>query len=135
MTTATITITINRFRALGSVFPISALMSMPATPGVIFDGESITITAPGPAQITFSLPSNQYVLLGVSFVANQDGPPELGRGEFPLITITRSNTAGSTLTVDDQNLNQAPYDYVLLVQTITDGSIGIIDPFIQYKPV
>ena len=137
MTTATITITINKFRALGSVFPISATMAMPATPGATFDGESITITAPGPAQLTFSLPSNQYVLLGVSFVANTpyNGGTDLGRGEFPLVTITRSNTAGSNLTVDDQNYNELPYDYVLLVQSVSDGSIGLIDPFIRYQPL
>jgi hypothetical protein len=75
-------------------------------------------------------------LLGVSFVANTSSSlTDLGRGEFPLVTITRSNTAGSTLTVEDQNQTEAPYDYVLLVQTVAGGSIGIIDPFIRYKPV
>lgn len=133
MLKAIITIKINHYRPLGSVFPISASMSMPPTKGIIFDGESIIITEPGPAQLTFKIPSKKFILLGVSFVANQR-KPDPGVGEFPLVTITRSAKAGSNLTVLDQNKSTIPFDYLLLVQSAADGSIGVIDPTIRYEP-
>jgi hypothetical protein len=136
MLTATITITINEYRPLGSVFPICAKMTMPKTHGINFDGESIIVNEQAPTELTFKIPSNKYVLLGISFAANQrkKGRTNLGQGEFPKISITRSFKTGSSLTVLDENETTIPFNYVLLVQSASDGSIGVIDPTIRYEP-
>ena len=136
MLKATITIKINQYRPLGSVFPISAAMTMPKTPGISFDGESIIINEKVPAELTFKIPNNKFVLLGVAFAANmrRRSGTNLGQGEFPTVTINRSSQKGSSLTVLDENKSTLPFDYVLMVQSTADGSIGVIDPFIRYQP-
>lgn len=137
-TTATINIVINQFRSLGSVFPIDATMSMPPPPipGISLNEENITITLTGQVQLTFSLSNPQYVLLGVAFSAYDPihHQTDIGTGEFPLVTITRSLSTGSTLTVLDNGTNPIRYDYMILVQNASNGSIGIIDPGIRNQP-
>ena len=136
MLKATITLKIDQYRPLGSVFPICATMTMPKTPGITLSGENIIITDSGPAQLTFRILNSKHVLLGIAFAGTgrRSGKTDLGQGEFPTVTITRSLKTGSTLTVLNQDKNDKHYDYLILVQSAADGSIGIIDPGIQYEP-
>lgn len=106
----------------------------PLTPVFSGDGESITITVPkgypGSVQLTYQLPSPKYLLLGLAFKAENGSVGEL---EFRTVTINR-DSFGSQLTVTDSCLNtfnDVTYAYVILVQEVATGNIGLIDPDVE----
>ncbi len=137
--TATFNITIHAFRPLGGVFPISASMD-PAPdnpPSITISEKNITVKGKAPAQLIFNLqnppPGPGYVLLGVAFAANQAGTT-VGMHTFPTILINRQPTSSSmTVTDQPQPVGKQQYDYVIMVQSIATGEIGIIDPSIGNK--
>lgn len=142
MLSASFTIAINMFRPLGGVFPISA--SITPAPGnpkcVTISGKNIEVCSNAPVQLTFELPNPGpgpgHVLLGVAFAANQVDPT-VGMHTFPTILINRQGPANiSTMTVTDQpqSVGKQHYGYVILVQSIATGEIGMIDPDITNKP-
>ena len=106
----------------------------PAKPVFSGDGESIVVTVPsgylGAVQLTYQLPDPKYVLLGLAF----DGPNGgVGRLEFRSVAINR-DVYGSQLTVTDACMNVCvgiDYTYVILVQEVASGNIGLIDPGIE----
>lgn len=128
---ATLTIQIDQFRPLGGVFPITATLALTAGDPTIFTlvSNELKIRSTQPTQITFSLPDPGHTLLGVAFdyVGNQ---VRLGVNEFPTVLVQRGSQ-GSSLTVTDQGQVQGPYAYLLLVQSLRTGEIGVIDPSID----
>lgn len=106
------------------------------------DGESIQITVPtgyqGAVQLTYQLPSARYTLVGIAFTQanpapNQQLTESFSRIEFPQVIIQRDVT-GSQMIVTDECLDQfnnVVFDYVILVQDIETGNIGLIDPEIE----
>lgn len=134
------TITINTFRPFGGVFPISATFTPysdnPSNIAIL--GKNITVTGADPVQLAFHLPNPVtpddlgYVLLGVAFAANS-AEITVGMHTFPEIKITRSYDTGpsgeSIMVVTDkpQGMEQH-YGYVILVQSVATGEIGMIDP-------
>ncbi len=138
--TGKFTITINKFRAMGVGFPISATMIPDAdNPKCIkIHGEDITIKGGDPVKLVFNLPNPSYdqgfVLVGIAFAAN--GPSvTVGLHTFPTVTIDRLPTL-STMTVADhpQDVGIQRYDYVMMVQNVATGEIGIIDPAVVNEP-
>ncbi len=138
MPIGTFTITINKFRPLGGAFPVSAhMVPSPNNPKCItIHGENITVKCKEPVQLIFQLPNpalNQgFVLIGVAFAANSPSVT-VGLHTFPTVLINRLPD-NSTLTVTDQPQNLGTpqrYDYVILVQSVATGEIGIIDPDIE----
>ncbi len=98
------------------------------------DGK-LTVTVPvnTEVQIDYQLPDPRYVLLGIAF--NPNGPGA-GRQEFPTVTLNRT-VAGSTMSVLDESLPASQgvdYTYVILVQQVATGFIGMIDPDIENEP-
>lgn len=133
---ATVNVAIQQFRPLGGIFPITATFALdPSTPQPPFElrGKSIIVHTMAPTSITFQLNDPNYVLLGVAFEADGTATPSSGRGQFPQITIQRSQ-GGSSLQVQDQGTTQNPYSYLLLVQQVATGEIGLIDPSIENEP-
>lgn len=133
---ATVNVAIQQFRPLGGIFPITATFALdPSTPQPLFElrGKSIIVHTMAPTSITFQLNDPNYVLLGVAFEADGTATPSSGRGQFPQITIQRS-PGGSSLQVQDQGTTQNPYSYLLLVQQVATGEIGLIDPSIENEP-
>ena len=135
------TITVNTFRPLGGVFPISAsIIPNPQNPDCIkISGKNITVTGRAAVQMIFELPNPVdadpgYVLLGVAFAANQ-ADITVGMHTFPTILINR-RPDGSSMTVTDQpqDVGKQHYGYVILIQSIATGEIGMIDPDIDNKP-
>ena len=141
MLSAQFTITINTFRPLGGVFPISASIApAPDNPKcVTIAGKNIKVCSKAAVQLVFDLPnppsSPGYVLLGVAFAANQ-ADVTVGMHTFPTILINREGTNSSTMTVTDQpqDVGKQHYGYVILIQSIATGEIGMIDPDITNTP-
>ncbi len=132
--TATLSIQVNSFRPLGSVFSINATLSLAqGDPGTFtFDGVTLTIRVPAgqPVQIVYQLPDPRYVLLGVAF---NPITGSVGRTEFPTITLNRDPN-GSQMFVTDNDLARfdgTNFDYVILAQETLTGNIGLIDPEIE----
>lgn len=138
--TDSVTINIEKFRPLGGVFPISATMVL--TPGVTqdfpitIDGTNITVEPPAgvPVQLEFRLLDPNHILLGVAFATDSTIAPA-GQTTFPDIDIQRMVSpegvpAGSRMIVIDNPQGTTPqiFNYVILVQSVTSGEIGIIDP-------
>jgi hypothetical protein len=138
MPTGTFTITINKFRPLGGAFPVSATMApAPDNPkSITIHGENISILGLDPVKLIFNLPNpaldQGFVLLGVAFAANAPAVT-VGLHTFPTVSISRLPDS-STMTIKDQPQNLGSpqrYDYVILVQSVATGEIGIIDPDIE----
>lgn len=135
MTTATLNIAITQFRPLGSVFPISYVLTQAQpVPGVRVTNGNIVISSTGPVNLIFQISGRAHVFTGVAFDTTEP-ETDVGALEFPVVTINRS--PANTLSVIDanlpQNINKA-YSYVLLVQSADSGEIGIIDPMIITEP-
>jgi hypothetical protein len=97
-------------------------------------GQSIIITIPtgytGRVQLVYQLPDPAYVLLGVAFQGPQG---DAGQMEFRDIELVR-DSYGSQLTVTDScdpDFDGEDYAYVILVQEISSGNIGLIDPDVE----
>ncbi len=117
------------------IAPPKDTSALPA-PAPVFngDGQSIVITVPkgylGSVQLTYQLPDAKYVLLGVAFRGPNGG---VGRVEFRGVGIER-DLYSSQLTVTDSCVNLCngiDFTYVILVQEVATGSIGLIDPDIE----
>jgi len=140
MITAIIKVAIKQFRPLGGVFPITNVMTLAKpTPGVRINDGTIIIRSDDPVTIVFQLTSPAYLFVGAAFDA-RSAKPDVGKTEFPLITINRSPTNGlpaNCLAVVDANNPKnvdKEYNYVLLVQNTTTAEIGIIDPAMINEP-
>ena len=146
MYTSTVLLAVEEFVPMTGVFGQSpALMAnispprdtsaLPA-PQPVFtgDGETIIVTVPnkyaGTVEITYQLPDPRYVLLGLAFKGANGG---VGRVEFRSVSIKR-DVYGSQMTVADACLdryNGVEFTYVILVQEVATGNIGLIDPGIE----
>lgn len=119
--------------------------SPPSPQPAIFSGgsgESIQITVPtgyqGSVQLTYQLPDNRYTLVGIAFTQATPAPSQQltessSRLEFPQVIIQRDLT-GSQMIVTDECLDQynnIVFDYVILVQEVESGNIGLIDPDVE----
>jgi len=133
--TVTLAVTINTFRPIGSVYPIDATFALTAGDPRIFkfDGETLLITLPTsqPVQIIYQLSDPRYVLLGIAFTPPKSGG--VGRVEFPTITLNRNPEWSQMFVVDaaHRKLSGIDYPYVVLVQEVASGAIGLIDPDIE----
>ena len=144
MPTGTFTITVNKFRPIGGAFPTSAHMTPDKDnpPCITIQGENITVKGKNPVQLIFKLPIPQlqppvpgFVLIGIAFAANSP-VVTVGMHTFPNVNIDRKPDS-STMTVTDQPQNLGTpqrYDYIIIVQSIASGEIGIIDPDIDNQP-
>lgn len=121
--------------------------SPPSPQPAIFSGgsgESIQITVPsgyqGSVQLTYQLPDNNYTFVGIAFTEATPAPQagqmlqeSTSRLEFPQVIIQR-DLASSQMIVTDECLDQfnnVVFDYVILVQHVASGNIGLIDPDIE----
>jgi len=147
MYTATVQITINQFVPMNGVITqspsIDATLSAPVNTSPqpqtkVFSGDEkqIVITVPagydGSVAITYQLPSTDYVLIGFSFVNPEGGA---GRLQFPGIEIDRDPTGGQATVICSCNSDyyNIDYSYVILVQEVATGNIGLIDPDIEVE--
>lgn len=106
----------------------------PTPPVFSGDGQSITITVPkgyqGLVQLIYQLPDPRYVLLGAAF----EGPNhDAGQLEFRDIDLNRDITGSQMVVTDscDKQFDKIDYSYVILVQEVATGNIGIIDPDVE----
>jgi hypothetical protein len=104
-------------------------------------GKSITISLPPPypclVQLFYVLADPKYVLLGVAF-KSPTNPSSVGRQDFPGIVINRNPSGGppteSVLLVEETfkgTSSPVSFNYVILVQEVASGNIGVIDPEIE----
>lgn len=132
---ATFTLSINKFRPMGGVFPISASMEPDPKnpPSITIKKKDIEVKGKDPVELIFALPDPQYALLGVAFAANSSSV-SVGMHTFPSVLINRQ-PSGTTMTVTDQPqpTGLQLYDYVILVQSVATGEIGLIDPSVRNK--
>lgn len=149
MYTATVAIAVNQFVPMNGVIgqspSIDATISPPrdtspdAPTGVFSgDGETIVVSLPkgyeGSVQLTFQLPNPSYVLLGVAFFPTPTPKGmSVGQREFRTVVINR-DPSGSQMTVTDsclKALGGINFEYVILVQDVASGGVGLIDPDIE----
>jgi len=140
MPVAKFTITINKFRPLGVAFPISAsVVPSPENPPFItIHDKNITVKGNVPVKLIFQLPNPQrdqgFVLLGVAFAANSSSIT-VGLHTFPTIIIDRfPDRSEMTIANHPQDVGVQRYDYVILVQSVATGELGIIDPALVNEP-
>ncbi|MBI3884920.1 MAG: hypothetical protein HY302_04230 [Opitutae bacterium] len=138
MYTATVLVQVVSFVPASSGGTIKALMgpptdTSPGAPTGVFSGtgKKIVVTVPagytGSVQLTLQLPDPNYCLLGVAGASANGG---VGRTEFPSVVIFR-DSYGSQLTVVDECLpefDNATFSYDILIQQVTTGQFGYIDP-------
>jgi hypothetical protein len=137
--TALLNITIAAFYPIGAIYPLGYTLALTGgDPGKFsFANNKLTVrvAAGTPVQIQYQLNDPAYVLVGIAF--KPVGAPGAGRLEFPVVTATRTPTS-STLVVQDANLANyqgIDFSYVIVVQQVATGFIGIIDPDIENDPV
>jgi hypothetical protein len=119
---------------------LSLASANPANCFRYLDGDdTLVITAPEETPkvfIYFKLQDPAHVIVGLAFEPNQSG--ELaGRREFPGISITRNQTL-TTLGVEDEYMSVtgegSSFPFVIVIQQVSTGDIGIIDPLIRNEP-
>lgn len=144
MYTAIVPLVVNQFVPIGSPGCTQATFGTPTTtppPSAQFNvalgsDNALTVTVSssyqGVVQLTFVLNSSDYILLGIAVNPNDQGASR-GRKQFPSVDINRDST-GSQITVTDSCLPGyvgVTFDYVIVVQQVSDGAIGLIDPDIE----
>lgn len=103
------------------------------------DGQSINIIVPagyqGSVQLTYQLADPRYTLVGIAFTQATSAPTQqlkesTSRLEFPQVIIQRDLTGSQMIVTDDclNQFNQVVFDYVILVQEVASGNVGLIDP-------
>ena len=137
--TATINVTIGAFYPIGAIYPLGYTLALAGGDPTVFSFQNnkLTIRVPvgTPVQIQYQLNDPAYVLIGIAF--KPCGSAGAGRLEFPVVTATR-NPLSSTLVVQDASLASyqgTDFSYVIVVQQVATGFIGIIDPDIENDPV
>lgn len=151
MYTATILITIDQFVPMNGVVAQSPSIVAQLSPprdtsasqppgGSVFagNGESIVVTLPptyvGSVLLTYQLPNPAYTLIGIAFRPTPTPKgTDVGRQEFRTVNIQR-DPFGSQMTVTDASLRALSgidFNYVILVQEVASGNIGLIDPDIE----
>ncbi|MCF3650531.1 hypothetical protein [Synoicihabitans lomoniglobus] len=87
-------------------------------------------------KITFFLEDSKYILAGLAFTPKR-GVVKAGRTIFPKIAVTRTDES-STLVVTNDYAKNGPksktFPLRILVQRVSDGAIGEIDPGIINNP-
>jgi hypothetical protein len=149
MYTATVQVTINSFAPISKSGPsIDATLSLPTNTSAPGSGGSkvfpkaqqtpqkITVCPPptyvGAVQLTFQLADPAYVLVGIAVIP-EESQGSAGRQQFRTVSINR-DPSGSQMVVTDACLplyNNVNFTYVMLVQQISSGLIGKIDPDID----
>ncbi|MCX6953211.1 MAG: hypothetical protein NTV51_13750 [Verrucomicrobia bacterium] len=147
MYTATVLLQIKKFTHMSGVYGkgryIKAVINPPTdtspppypkVPVFSGDGQSITISIPstywGGVSLTFQLPDPAYVLLGVAF--KSDGG-SVAQAEFPALSTSRDANGSQLTMLDacDDDGEEVFLDYLILVQQVSTGNIGAIDPDID----
>jgi len=135
--TAILNVTIDQFRPIGGVFPITATVKLASpVPGISVVNGDVIVKTNTPVNLLYQIASPDHIFIGAAFDANTPDV-DVGTDEFPLVTINRNanvKTPSSSLCVYDANLPEdrnKNYSYVLLVQATTTGEIGVIDPIIR----
>lgn len=151
MFTATVLLKIKKFHPMSGVYGkgkyISAVINPPqdtspppplVPPVFSGDGQSITISIPatywGGVALTFQLPDPKYVLLGVAFKSNEGS---VSQTEFPALSTSRDANGSQMTMLDscDTTQDEVFLDYLILVQQVSTGNIGAIDPEIETEVI
>jgi hypothetical protein len=147
MYSATVLLTVQKFVPMNGVVgqspSITAVIAppkdispppYPKTPVFSGDGQSITITVPkgyeGLVQLIYQLPDPRYVMLGAAFQGPNTSAGEL---EFRDIDLNRDLTGSQMVVTDscDPQFDGVEFSYVILIQEVATGNIGLIDPGVE----
>lgn len=135
---ATITLTDVQFQPWSpGNFTTTRFSMIEPVAGFSLEDETLIIKVPAgqTVKVIFQLPDPDYVLLGVAFNPNQADVPG-SRAEFPEVDILRTPPV-SQLTLTDNSLkmfSDVDFNYVILIQQVETGQIGVIDPDIINEP-
>jgi hypothetical protein len=136
-------IKVHQFRPLGGAIPIYATFKKePGTDKVFtIDEGNIKVTLPkGDTErldLVFRLQHPDHILVGIAFA---NGRKRRGTEEFPVVTLAPPPDANARqglarlMTIEDAHRlygNKYHYDFVILVQDLKTGELGVIDPGVE----
>ena len=153
--TGALTVTVTQFRSLGAITPLQAKiggwtgfempgkMPMPQPePTLTLTDDNVTITSQYPIRLIFNMPDPRYVFSGVAWEAVVVN--HVGENTFPDVLLLRTGCmpepyghlvpAGSCLIITDNAQEPGNYNYVLLIQDVETGEIGMLDPGMDNHP-
>jgi len=147
MYSATILVSIKKFVPMKGIYghspSITAVIAPPRDisppphpkkPVFTGDGQFIKVTVPknyaGEVELIYQLPDPRYVLLGAAFKSPKGG---VGRMEFRGVALSRDPYGSQMVVTDtcDESSNKINFSYVILVQEVATGNIGLIDPDVE----
>lgn len=129
-----------KFRPLGSVMTTTIKMNRideTAEPTIKTEGDYVIEVGLSDASdssevlLQFVMDSTKHLLLGIAF-SNKEfaGPNNVGQEEFPRVDIDTVDQH-RVMTVTNKRSTKASYDYIILLQEVATGQIGIIDPEVR----
>ncbi len=139
MPSATLTFTINQFRSLATV-PVQLMLTgagssadvnvtvSPPSPNVSVDANgAITVRRNGSSRLqqSLTLVVSGYAALALVFKQTTGGNDPTGAAAFGTYTRVNGNTG---LMVTDNDSGNATWEFYVLVQSLTTGDFGLIDP-------
>ncbi len=137
--TASVTVTVNKFHKIGGDHSFSDADIQLTDGGGIASQSAINdpIVVTGAGDIVFHLQAKQgandnYIPVGIGFKQGASSDP-LGVVAFPARTIAASSTE-TTLTLNDADPEQNSFEFGLVIERVSDGSLSVVDPEISNDP-
>lgn len=153
--TGVLKVTVTQFRSLGAITQLEATLSnwsgfktppgvpMPQPPPTLtLTDDNVVICSEYPVRLIFNLPDPRYLIVGIAWKA--DLTPSVGEKTFPQVLVRRGCNVpspfkpdvpgGSCLVMADNAEDPGNYNYVLLIQEVSTGEIGMYDPGMDNKP-
>jgi hypothetical protein len=142
MPTTTLTFTVNQFRSLatapvqlmltgaGQSADVNVTVSPPSSYVSVDANGAVTVARNGNIglQLPLTLEVTGYAALALVFKQTTGGNDPTGAAAFGTYTRGNGNGNNNALMVTDNDFGNATWEFYVLVQNLTTGDFGLIDP-------